>query len=56
LSSRAIQRISRPLPHDRDAIAIACHVNAMPLHDTFSEVFARLDSLQFYAALQSWTT
>lgn len=24
-------------------------------HDTFSEVFARLDSVQFYAALQSWT-
>ena len=28
----------------------------IPSHDTFSEVFARLDSLQFYAALQSWTT
>lgn len=28
----------------------------VPSHDTFSEVFARLDSVQFYAALQSWTT
>ena len=28
----------------------------IPSHDTFSEVFARLDSVQFYAALQSWTT
>jgi predicted transposase YbfD/YdcC len=28
----------------------------VPSHDTFSEVFGRLDSLQFYAALQSWTT
>ena len=28
----------------------------IPSHDTFSEVFARLDSMQFYAALQSWTT
>jgi predicted transposase YbfD/YdcC len=27
----------------------------IPSHDTFSEVFARLDSVQFYAALQSWT-
>ena len=25
----------------------------IPSHDPFSEVFARLDSLQFYAALQS---
>ena len=28
----------------------------IPSHEAFSEVFARLDSLQFYAALQSWTT
>ena len=28
----------------------------IPSHDTFSEVFARLDSVPFYAALQSWTT
>ena len=28
----------------------------IPSHDTFSEIFARLDSVQFYAALQSWTT
>ncbi len=28
----------------------------VPSHDTFSEVFARLDSVQFYAALQSWTS
>lgn len=27
----------------------------VPSHDTFTEVFARLDSVQFYAALQSWT-
>ena len=28
----------------------------IPSHDTFSEVFARLDSMQFYAALQSSAT
>ena len=28
----------------------------VPSHETFSEVFARLDSLKFYAALQSWAT
>jgi predicted transposase YbfD/YdcC len=28
----------------------------IPSHDTFTEVFARLDTLQFYAALESWTT
>lgn len=28
----------------------------IPSHDTFGEVFARLDSVQFYAALHSWTT
>ena len=28
----------------------------IPSHDTFGEIFARLDSVQFYAALQSWTT
>jgi len=28
----------------------------IPSHDTFSDVFSRLDSVQFYAALQSWTT
>ncbi len=26
----------------------------IPSHDTFTEVFARLDTLQFYAALESW--
>lgn len=26
----------------------------IPSHDTFSRVFARLDTVQFYAALQSW--
>ncbi len=26
----------------------------IPSHDTFSEVFARLDTIQFYAALESW--
>jgi predicted transposase YbfD/YdcC len=30
--------------------------HGIPSHDTFGEVFARLDSMQFYAALQSWTT
>src|SRR3954462_14364088 len=25
-----------------------------PSHDTFSRVFARLDTVEFYAALQSW--
>ena len=28
--------------------------NGVPSHDTFSEVFARLDTLEFYAALESW--
>lgn len=28
----------------------------IPSHDTFTEVFARLDSIEFYAALESWTT
>ncbi len=27
----------------------------VPSHDTFGRVFARLDSIEFYAALQSWT-
>ncbi len=27
----------------------------IPSHDTFTEVFARLDSIEFYAALESWT-
>ncbi len=26
----------------------------IPAHDTFTEVFARLDTLEFYAALESW--
>jgi predicted transposase YbfD/YdcC len=26
----------------------------VPSHDTFTELFARLDSLEFYAALESW--
>jgi len=26
----------------------------IPSHDTFTEVFARLDSIEFYAALESW--
>jgi predicted transposase YbfD/YdcC len=26
----------------------------IPSHDTFTEVFARLDTLEFYAALESW--
>ena len=26
----------------------------IPSHDTFTEVFARLDTIQFYAALESW--
>jgi predicted transposase YbfD/YdcC len=26
----------------------------IPSHDTFSEVFARLDTVEFYAALESW--
>jgi hypothetical protein len=26
----------------------------VPSHDTFSEVFARLDTVEFYAALESW--
>ena len=29
--------------------------DGIPSHDTFTEVFARLDTLEFYAALQSWT-
>ena len=29
-------------------------VNGIPSHDTFTEVFARLDTIQFYAALESW--
>ena len=28
--------------------------NGVPSHDTFSEVFARLDTVEFYAALESW--
>lgn len=28
--------------------------NGVPSHDTFSEVFARLETLEFYAALESW--
>ena len=28
--------------------------NGVPSHDTFSEVFARLNTLEFYAALESW--
>jgi predicted transposase YbfD/YdcC len=28
--------------------------NGIPSHDTFSRVFARLETVQFYAALQSW--
>lgn len=27
----------------------------IPSHDTFTEIFARLDTIEFYAALQSWT-
>jgi predicted transposase YbfD/YdcC len=27
----------------------------IPSHDTFTELFARLDTLEFYAALESWT-
>lgn len=27
----------------------------IPSHDTFTEVFARLDTIEFYAALESWT-
>lgn len=27
----------------------------VPSHDTFGRVFSRLDSIEFYAALQSWT-
>ena len=27
----------------------------VPSHDTLGRVFARLDSIEFYAALQSWT-
>lgn len=27
----------------------------IPSHDTFTEVFARLDTLEFYAALESWS-
>jgi len=27
----------------------------VPSHDTFTELFARLDTLEFYAALESWT-
>ncbi len=26
----------------------------IPSHDTFTEVFARLDTIEFYAALESW--
>ena len=26
----------------------------VPSHDTFSRVFARLDTVEFYAALESW--
>jgi len=28
--------------------------NGIPSHDTFTELFARLDTLEFYAALESW--
>ena len=28
----------------------------IPSHDTFTELFARLDTLEFYAALESWAT
>lgn len=28
--------------------------NGVPSHDTFGRVFAKLDSIEFYAALQSW--
>jgi len=28
--------------------------NGIPSHDTFTELFARLDTLPFYAALESW--
>ena len=28
--------------------------NGVPSHDTFSEVFARLDTVELYAALESW--
>jgi len=27
----------------------------VPSHDTFTEVFARLDTIEFYAALESWS-
>ena len=27
----------------------------IPSHDTFTEVFARLDTIEFYSALESWT-
>ena len=27
----------------------------IPAHDTFTELFARLDTIEFYAALESWT-
>ena len=27
----------------------------VPSHDTFGRVFSRLESIEFYAALQSWT-
>jgi predicted transposase YbfD/YdcC len=30
-------------------------VKGVPSHDTFTELFARLDTLEFYAALESWT-
>ena len=30
--------------------------HGIPSHDTFSRVFARLDTVQFYAALQSWAS
>jgi hypothetical protein len=29
--------------------------NGIPSHDTLGRVFSRLDTLEFYAALQSWT-
>jgi predicted transposase YbfD/YdcC len=29
--------------------------NGVPSHDTFTELFARLDTIEFYAALESWT-
>lgn len=29
--------------------------NGVPSHDTLGRVFSRLDTIQFYAALQSWT-